>query len=184
MSYNNNVPNASQSPGLFPTQGSTNFTRLKTVFNSEHVFNDTAAADDGVHRQMTTVDRSDPSSLPAGTNFIYYSNANQGKMYDGTDTSFIPQMLAAVTFDNTGTTLTSTNIASVVRNSLGVFTVTFTNALPDINGMVLPSSHSATTSSWDSYATDVTTADVILRFFSSGNPADPSLGSLMIFNGQ
>lgn len=75
MTYDPNAPNAGQSPGLFPTQNNTNFARLKTIFNADHVFNDTAQADDGVHRQMTIVNRLNPGSVPAGTNSMLYGKA-------------------------------------------------------------------------------------------------------------
>lgn len=51
-----------------------------------------------------------------------------------TDSS--PQILANLAFTMSGSTITivkNFNIASVVRNSSGVFTITFTNALPDAN---------------------------------------------------
>jgi hypothetical protein len=40
---------------------------------------------------------------------------------------------AWVTFDAAGTIISSGNIASVVRNSLGDFTITFATAMPDAN---------------------------------------------------
>lgn len=72
MTYNTNVPNASQSPGLFPAQANTNFSRLKVIIQGDHVFNDTAAATDGLHSQVTLINRTDPSSVPAGANSILY----------------------------------------------------------------------------------------------------------------
>ncbi len=73
MTYDPSVPNAAQSPGLFPPQNSTNFTRLKTLINADHVFNDTAQTTDGVHRQVTLIARAIPVVLPAGTNAILYT---------------------------------------------------------------------------------------------------------------
>ena len=88
MTFNIVAPNAGQSPGIFPAQNNTNFDRLKTLINAEHVFNDTAAANDGVHKQMTMVARADPVSLPAGTNGILYNKVvgSNGEMfyYNGT----------------------------------------------------------------------------------------------------
>lgn len=89
MTFDPNVPNAGQSPGLFPAQMNTDLNRLKTLINAEHVFNDTAQADDGVHRQMTMVARTDPVALPAGTNGMLYtwldsSNRPQLKYWNGT----------------------------------------------------------------------------------------------------
>lgn len=73
MTFNTNVPNAAQSPGLFPAQNNTNFARLKTIINNDHIFNDTAAANDGTHRQVTLTDRAIPGSLPTNTNAILYT---------------------------------------------------------------------------------------------------------------
>lgn len=78
MSFDANVPNASQSPGLFPGQSNTNFTRLKNIINADHVFNDSAQATDGVHRQCTMIARASPGSLPAGTNSILYTWLDSG----------------------------------------------------------------------------------------------------------
>jgi hypothetical protein len=77
MSYSSTVPATPQSPALLPAQAAVNWTRLKTLINSEHVFNDTAQADDGAHRQMTMVARVDPTPpLPAGTNAMLYTRLN------------------------------------------------------------------------------------------------------------
>lgn len=80
MTYDPVTPNAGQSPGVFPTGNNTNFARLKTIINADHVFNDTAQADDGAHRKMTMVNLSaDPVALPAGTNGIVYSKVVSGE---------------------------------------------------------------------------------------------------------
>lgn len=86
MTFDPAIPKAAQSPGLFPTQNNTNYTRLKTIINADHVFNDTAASTDGVHRQMTLVSRTHPVSLPVGTNSMLYSfsgTTQQLWFYDG-----------------------------------------------------------------------------------------------------
>lgn len=73
MGYIVNVPNASQSPGLFPTQNNENFSRLKTIINADHVFNDAAQATDGIHRQVSMSYRAIPVVLPSGVNAILYT---------------------------------------------------------------------------------------------------------------
>ncbi len=96
MTFDPNVPNAGQSPGLFPPQNNTNFARLKTIINADHVFNDTAQTTDGVHRQCTMIARAQPVGLPTGTNAILYSwidanGASQLRYYNGaTDTQITP----------------------------------------------------------------------------------------------
>lgn len=138
MTFDANVPNGGQSPGLFPTQANTNFARLKTLINAEHVFNDTAGVTDGVHKQMTTINRSDPVSLPAGTNFMFYSATNVPKTYDGVRNYFLPQIVASVSFKPNGlspvTISNMINISGVTRVSTGIYTIGFTTALPDVNG--------------------------------------------------
>lgn len=88
MTFDPNVPNAGQSPGLFPTQNNTNFARLQTIINTDHVFNDTAQSTDGYHRQCTMIDRAQPMSLPTGSNGIVYTwldsnSQSQLRFYNG-----------------------------------------------------------------------------------------------------
>jgi hypothetical protein len=76
MTFNTNVPDASQSPGLFPTQNNTNFTRLQAIIAGDHQFNNTAPSappnNDGVHKQVTLINRANPSSVPTGSNSMFY----------------------------------------------------------------------------------------------------------------
>jgi hypothetical protein len=144
MTYNPNVPNAAQSPGLFPPQNATNFTRLIPIINSDHFFFDTAptggnAGQDGVHRQVTMVSRADPTSfLPAGTNGIIYSKlggsgSSAPWWYNG---GYYPltAVIAMVNFDGTGvvgaqTMRSSYNVASVIKTATGSYTINFTSPL-------------------------------------------------------
>jgi len=89
MTFNTNVPNAGQSPGLFPAQNNTNFTRLKTIQGADHVFNDTAADTDGHHSQVTLINRVDPTGVVTGGNSVLYGKTatdaiNELWFYDGT----------------------------------------------------------------------------------------------------
>jgi len=98
MTFDPNIPNAAQSPGLFPPQNATNFTRLKTIINVDHVFNDTAQSTDGVHKQMTMIARAlaTPADLPTGTQSLAYSwidslGRTQLRFYNGiTDAQLTP----------------------------------------------------------------------------------------------
>lgn len=93
MTFSTDVPNAGQSPGEFPTQNNTNFTRLQALLAAEHQFNNTAQVTDGVHLQMTMIAREDPASLPAGTNGMLYckvvSGVPQVLYFDGTNPNII-----------------------------------------------------------------------------------------------
>ena len=79
MTFNTNVPDASQSPGLFPTQNNTNFTRLQAIIAGDHQFNNTEPSappnNDGVHKQVTLINRANPSSVPTGSNSMFYGKA-------------------------------------------------------------------------------------------------------------
>ena len=144
MTYNPNVPNASQSPGLFPTQNNTNFARLKTLINADHVFNDSAQSTDGVHRQVTMVARTTPVSLPAGTNAILYTKvdtlgASQLNFWNGSENFLItPQVAvrAVVNFKSDGSIRSQFNVTSVTKNATGDYTINFTNPMPDTNYIV------------------------------------------------
>lgn len=72
MTFDPNVPNAGQSPGIFPPQNNTNFARLKTIINADHIFNDTAQPDDGIHRQVTLTPIADPTTFPTGAGGVLY----------------------------------------------------------------------------------------------------------------
>ncbi len=100
MTFNAIVPLSTQSPGLFPAQNNTNYTRLKTLISGDHIFNDTAPGatpnNDGTHKQVTVTFRADPAALPTDTNGIMFSkldatvsNAAQLYWYNG---STIEQM--------------------------------------------------------------------------------------------
>ena len=65
MTFSTSVPNASQSPGLFPAQNNTNFNRLKTIINADHNFTDSASGSQGFHRQASFINKTAPT-VPVG----------------------------------------------------------------------------------------------------------------------
>jgi len=88
MTFDPNRPNSGQSPGVFPAQNQTNWSRLKAIINADHNFLDSAADAQGAHNQTTYIDRADPASLLAGTDSIEYGKtATDGTselwFYDG-----------------------------------------------------------------------------------------------------
>ena len=135
MTFNIIAPNASVSPGLFPPQNNTNFSRLKTIINSDHVFNDTAQTTDGFHRQVTLINRTPPTGvLPTGSNGIIYTDLDsfsqtQLHFYNGaTDYQLTP--LAAAPTKVTGSVAlagnaTSGTIYTVPPNSYGTIFVNY-----------------------------------------------------------
>ncbi len=140
MTFNPSVPNAAQSPGLFPPQNNTNFTRLKNIINADHVFNDTEPFpnNDGVHRQVTILNRAPPAgAIASGAAGIMYAAANamgnSELAYYNTYAHY--PVLAVKAFVNftaipaspsVPTIRGSYNVASVTRNStVGSFRITF-----------------------------------------------------------
>jgi hypothetical protein len=87
MTFSINVPNAAQSPGLFPAQNNTNFLRLRDIINNDHNFTNSAAAAQGIHKQVTLINRSTPVGLTAGNAIVYTKpdifGATQLWLYNG-----------------------------------------------------------------------------------------------------
>ncbi len=139
MTFDANQPNASESPANFPTPANVNNTRIKTLINAEHVFNDTAQADDGVHRQMTMIARTDPVSVPAGTSAMLYTKIVSGTpqlyFYDGTIARLIGDsgtlsIAARASWNSAGTVFGPNFNATVSFNaSSKVYTITFPTPL-------------------------------------------------------
>lgn len=107
MTFDPGVPNAGQSPAFYPVQNQTNMNRLKAIINAEHQFNDTAQSTDGVHKQVTYINRAAPGSLPVGTNSILYSavdsnGASQLHFYNGaTDIQLTPPSVGPIRVQGT-----------------------------------------------------------------------------------
>lgn len=205
MSYDPSVPNASQSPGLFPAQANTNFTRLKTIIRGDHQFNDSAGSTDGKHLQVTLINRSIPSSVPSGTIGMIYARTVSGARnlywYDGTTvqqlnntTTVNPTpILAAVNFVGRSTvgacTLRSSyNVSSVQRTSTGAYTVNFTTPTPNNNYITQVTGMRDSDSSCPTcvrgnatYGNSVSTTFVRVLFQGdSFNDQDPLMGSVLI----
>jgi len=204
MTYDPNIPNAGQSPGLFPPQMNANLGRLKTIINADHVFNDTAQDTDGVHRQATFVERSMPATppgLPAGTNGIFYCwlDANgqaQLRWFNGnTDVQLTPGIVAMVNFDGTGaagvkTMRSQLNVESVTKTALGTYTVKFATEMPNTNYIVQVCAHSQSGTNGISngavrgditYANAVQKANVKVQFNGSGsNLIDVTAGFVLV----
>jgi hypothetical protein len=136
MTFSVIVPNASQSPGLFPAQNNTNFLRLQTIQAADHVFNDTAAANDGTHLQVTLTNRVDPTTVPAGTNSILYGKTatdavNELWFYDNVAAKQLNWRELDGTVTLNGSSFTT--IATVPANCFGyIFMFIDKNAQPGV----------------------------------------------------
>lgn len=188
MTFDASVPNSGQSPGLLPIQGSTNFTRLKQLINAEHVFNDSTGVTDGVHKQMTMINRTNPVTLPAGTNGMIYMIGNRPKVFNGTTSYFLAPILASVMFNNTGAIQgVATNVTSVVRNSVGNYTINFTNSLAGGGGPFNVNAYSGSstqllvaglTEYQDTYVR------ILVKNAATGTTVDAQLSSVIIYYGN
>ena len=117
MTFNIVVPNAGQSPGVFPAQNNTNFSRLKTIINADHNFTDSIAASEGAHKKATFINLSpQPIGFPAGTNGILYSfpdsdGASQLRWYNGASDQ---QVTGGDNLLASGTAVVATNSVAVI----------------------------------------------------------------------
>jgi len=189
MPYQTNVPNAGQSPGLFPAQGNDNFTRLKTIIGANHKFNDSAATDDGYHQNVKMLPVSTPGNDgTVGQAFVNSSNANNELYFkDGLNNVFqvtpcLP-LRAWVIFDSSGNIVNSGNakfnVTNIIVQGTGLYKVNFTAAFPSIyycwNICVMPTTSSGgligTSRSSSTYGQFTTTTDfqVAVRRAEDGN---------------
>ncbi len=209
MTFSANVPNAGQSPGLFPAQMNTDLTRLKEIINAEHVFNDTkptpsTSDTDGVHRQVTTINRADPITLIDDTNAILYTKAVDGTsqlfFYNGASiqqvTPFAQVVKAMVNFNGTGATgfktmRSSIGVASVDKTATGLYTINFTPNLADDNYVVVFGGMRAASGDVvygmvqgnSTYSNSVTNAFIKVEFAGNdGDPRDVLMGSVAILS--
>lgn len=208
MTYNPAVPNAAQSPGLFPAQNNTNYTRIKSIVNADHVFNDTAPSppnnNDGFHRQMTMVSRASPVSLPGGSNAILYTKIDslgqsQLRFYNGTRDVAItpPYIVAMVNFDGRGSIgsnqmmRSQLNVATVKKDNTGQYTINFTTPLVNANYIVELTGMRSTSLAADvcngsllsstTYNSSVTTTFVKIQFNGSNSTLqDVIMGNVLI----
>jgi hypothetical protein len=137
MTFSIVVPNASQSPGLFPAQNNTNFQRLKDIINNEHNFTDSSSVAQGIHKQCTMINRDTPVGLPAGNGVLYSqadgSGASQLHWYNGaSDVVLTPpisnaplKVTGSVVLANSGGGSTSGTIYTVPANSQGTIFVNY-----------------------------------------------------------
>jgi len=143
MTFNAAVPLNSDSPSIFPAQNQTNMARLQTLLGADHQFNLSAAADDGYHNIIHMTQQA-PSGALAATGRGYVKSVN-GRIHDfymddaGREFQITPTIpiYAAVNFVGSSTAIRfGFNIASVVRNGAGDYTINFTTALPSNNYIV------------------------------------------------
>lgn len=158
MTWDASKPDASQSPGLAPTQIQTNWNRLQAMISGDHVFNATSPTPntDGYHKIIHWITQITTPTEINGTGIEYAKDDSVTvnavvqtaphkfyKSYDGTTliTSPLSQVpiRAFVNFNGTTsgnnavqTIRSSYNVTSVTRNgtTTGEYLITFASALP------------------------------------------------------
>lgn len=70
MSFDNLIPLQANSPGIFPNQCQVNMTRLKTIVDADHQFNNSPAANDGFHTLIRMIPQA-PTGTLAGIGRLY-----------------------------------------------------------------------------------------------------------------
>ncbi len=202
MTFNPSIPLNSDSPSIFPAQNQTNMSRLQTLLGADHQFNLTAAANDGYHNLIHKTVQAPTGALP--TTGRSYVKMVSGRIHDfymddtGAEYQITPTMpiRAAVNFNGTGAVgvqviRSQFNVASVTKVSSGVYTVTFTTAMPNANYIVQVTGMRATAGQFVSgfvlgaatYSSSVTTASVKIQFSDQNHdPKDVLMGNVTIFS--
>lgn len=196
MTFNAAVPLNSDSPSIFPAQNQTNMARFQTLLGADHQFNLSAAANDGYHNIVHLTQQAPTGALAATGRFYVKSSAGRIHSFYMDDTGAEYQLTptmpirASVNFDNSGNIRSQFNVASVTHTSLGNYTITFTNAMPDNNYIVQVSGMrdsddvlKAFVRGSATYGNSVATGFVRVGFAgsSSGN-IDIKMGSVTIFS--
>lgn len=150
MSYDPGIPNASNSPALFPVQSQTNFGRLKTLVEADHQFNNAAASDDGFHKLVRMIPPvPGPSGALNGYGRLYCKEVSgvqqmfymddSGQEYQITPSYAGAGIIAAVNFNGLSgvpTIRSQLNVSSVTRPDNGRYIVNFTNPIANNNYIV------------------------------------------------
>ncbi len=207
MTYSTAVPDQNASPGLFPAQGVTNFTRLKTIIDADHKFNDTAAVDDGFHERVSLINQPGPGhpTIPAGANALLYSlnvslatGTSRTEVFTRNTEGFhLIGARACVVFQGRASMGACTlemafNVSGVARSVEGIYTVTFSRNMPTAKYATLAMAQSSGTSETRNaqlvgganlaVAQTVTTTTLQIQN-SSGSNRDPITCAVFIFGG-
>ena len=154
MTFDPTIPVKTQSPGLFPDQMQADLGRLKAIIEADHVFNNTAAANDGIHKQVQLVNRAFPvPPFASGASGIEFCAANalaQSQLWWGNTNVYLP-LTSIKSFCNfNGVTLALRggfyNVASITRWPGGVGRYRITYQVPFV-----------AVGSGDTYTTQITT---------------------------
>lgn len=141
MAYTQNVPQGNQQIASTQSIIESNFQYLQTYIGQDHNFDPTGFLN-MYHKQCSMTNQAPLAGYPvAGANGVYYVTSNTAAYWDGTNNYNLSSgsVRAWVSFSTgagPGFVVSingSFNIASVVRNSLGNYTITYTTAMPSAN---------------------------------------------------
>lgn len=181
MTYSTNVPNANQSPGSFPAQASTNWTRLKALIGGDHLFNNTSDTDDGYHKVVHWVKQDGTTTAEAASAVSFAEDASYTRAgtaitaphlfhytTSGNDTNKFPisvvPVRAYVVFNGSGTvgnpqTINSQyNVSSVSKAINGRYTINFTDTLPSSKYAVSISASAPSSDAQGAIEADISTS--------------------------
>jgi len=141
MTFNPNIPQATDRPSDSQAQLLANFQQLNTIFDVDHVtFN--ASSNNGKHNKSSYVVSGADPATPAGEGAVYTKavGARTEAFYRYPPNGAVTQLTylkAWVSFDGTtGAIQSSYNVTNVVRNAAGDYTINFTTALGNANYVV------------------------------------------------
>jgi len=109
--YDDNVPQATQTIAQTQPIINENFVFIKGAIGQEHNFDD-ADETNTYHLQASMPNQADPAALPAGTDGIYYVNGGLPKFYNGTVYSLIGNVQTATGVTSIGSGAAGTILAA------------------------------------------------------------------------
>ena len=199
MTFDANIPLASDSPADFPAQSQTNYSRLKTLIGNDHQFNDASAANDGYHNIINMTQQA-PGAGVAAIGQLYAKTAGTYVQLfymddNGRDYQVTPGIIASVNFNGTGavgnqTLRSSLNVTSVNKTATGLYTVTLTTAIADSNYVVSVTGMKESSGEVmgfvqgsATYTDSVTTTVLKIGFENrSGSAKDVTMGNVLIYS--
>lgn len=192
MTYNPNIPQASDDPSDSQGQILTNFGQLNTLFDKDHVaYNDATSADRGQHRKVSLINVIADPGLAAPKATLYTKAVNtQNQLFFQNDSAGtdVYQITggggAATTWVNFNGNVPvgpiapnqNLNVASVTKNSTANYTVTFSKNYKTADYCVL-----VKTNSVYNFVTSTKNVGSIIISSTSGAAIDASDVNIIIF---
>lgn len=154
--YDKTKPDVDESPFVAPGQLQDNFSVIKTTVEQDHQWDDTPVADSGKHDKSTYTEQDDPPTTISNETAIYAiedPESAKAQLYMRRESSTgdlsVPDkdlsifgVAAAGLFQGTAVTGAATKLGksnvnmTANRDGKGLYTCTFTNAMPTANYMV------------------------------------------------